>query len=99
MAPQDSGYTTPGEVDPPVHPTAARRPHTLVVQSENASYSDEFITSKYHNRGADVHVVNGQYVVNPTVQSFEFQTQRKVSKTGYVFFLTDILFYQDDLDS
>ncbi|EEB88546.1 hypothetical protein MPER_13559, partial [Moniliophthora perniciosa FA553] len=34
------------------------------------------------NRGADVTITNGQYIINPTVQSYEFQTQRKVSKTG-----------------
>lgn len=80
-----SGYNTPDsqlEGMLPTHPTAARRPHAIVVQSENTSYSDEYITSKFQNRGADVTIANGQYIVNPTVQSYEFQTQRKVSKTG-----------------
>ncbi|KAK0474227.1 hypothetical protein IW261DRAFT_1499503 [Armillaria novae-zelandiae] len=81
MAPNDSGYTTP-ELVLPVHPTAARRPHAIVVQSENTSFTDEHITAKFHNRNANITVVNGQYIVNPTVESFEFQTKRQVSKTG-----------------
>ncbi|KAK0447004.1 uncharacterized protein EV420DRAFT_1339365 [Desarmillaria tabescens] len=83
MAPNDSGYTTPeSELVLPVHPTAARRPHAIVVQSENTSFTDEHITAKFHNRNANITVVNGQYIVNPTVESFEFQTKRQVSKTG-----------------
>ncbi|KAK0435511.1 hypothetical protein EV421DRAFT_2022471 [Armillaria borealis] len=83
MAPNDSGYTTPeSELVLPIHPTAARRPHAIVVQSENASFTDEHITAKFHNRNANITVVNGQYIVNPTVESFEFQTKRQVSKTG-----------------
>ncbi|KAK0220509.1 hypothetical protein IW262DRAFT_1474434 [Armillaria fumosa] len=81
MAPNDSGYTTP-ELVLPVHPTAARRPHAIVVQSENTSFTDEHITAKFHNRSANITVANGQYIVNPTVESFEFQTKRQVSKTG-----------------
>lgn len=87
MAPTtSSGYTTPdSELESilPLHPTAARRPHQIIVESENTRFSDEYITSKYIDRGADVVVVNGQYIVKPTAQSYEFQTQRKVSKTGY----------------
>ncbi len=87
MAPNnnDSGYTTPDselEGALPVHPTAARRPHAIVVQSENTSYSDEHITASYQNRGAEVTISDGQYIINPTVQSFEFQTKRTPSKTG-----------------
>ena len=67
-----------------VHPTAARRPHAIVVQSDATSYSDEFITSKFTNRGADVVVNNGQFIVKPTSKPYEFQTARKVAKTGYV---------------
>ena len=83
-----SGYNTPEsqlESIVPVHPTAERRPYQIQVASENTSYSDEFITSKFTNRGAEVAVsANGQYVVKPTAKSFEFQTVRKVNKTGYV---------------
>lgn len=86
MAPTtSSGYTTPdGELESilPPHPTAARRPHQIVVESENSKFSDEYITSKYTDRGADVVIVNGNYVVKPTARSYEFQTQREVSKTG-----------------
>lgn len=89
MAPTySSGLNTPeSELESlvPVHPTAARRPYPIVVQSEQTSYSDEFITSKFTNRGADVAVsANGQFIVKPTAQPFEFQTARKVNKTGYV---------------
>ena len=35
------------------------------------------------HRGADVVVSNGQYIVKPTSKPYEFQTVRKVSKTGY----------------
>lgn len=88
MAPNtttSSGYNTPDsqlEGLLPIHPTAVRRPHSIVVQSETTSYTDEFITSQFTNRGAEVTVTDGQYIVNPTKQSFEFQTKRNVSKTG-----------------
>ena len=87
MAPTtSSGYTTPGgelESVLPLHPTAARRPHQVVVDSENAKFSDDFITSKYTDRGADVVSINGRYIVKPMVMSYEFQTQRRVSRIGY----------------
>ncbi|KAJ3873923.1 hypothetical protein F5051DRAFT_109271 [Lentinula edodes] len=80
-----SGYNTPdSELESvlPIHPSAARRPHAIVVQSENTAYSDEYITAKYENRSAEVTVTDGQFLVNPTVQSFEFQTKRVPGKTG-----------------
>ena len=69
-----------------VHPTAACRPvDAVTVQGENTVYTDEYITSKFNNRGADVVVQEGgRYVITPTVTPFEFRTQRKVSRTGYV---------------
>ena len=70
----------------PIHPTAVRRASPIVVQSEYTSYTNEHITSKFTNRGADVTIVEGQYIVTPTAKPYEFQTARKVSKTGYVFF-------------
>lgn len=89
MAPNtnSSGYTTPdAELESilQVHPTAVRRPYdTIVVQGENTTYTDDYITSKFFNRGAEVSVsAGGQYTVKPTVQPYEFQTQRAVSKTG-----------------
>ncbi|RPD57454.1 Myo-inositol-1-phosphate synthase [Lentinus tigrinus ALCF2SS1-7] len=66
----------------PVHPTAVRRTSSIVVQSEQTSYTNDYITSKFTNRGADVTVVEGQYIVTPTAKPFEFQTARKVAKTG-----------------
>ncbi|KAJ7274509.1 hypothetical protein B0H12DRAFT_1089043 [Mycena haematopus] len=86
MAPTvSSGYNTPEselEFLLPIHPTAVRRPHAIVVQSENTIYSEDHITSKYVNRGANVVVSNGHYTVTPTFQSYEFQTKKNVSKTG-----------------
>ncbi|KAF8236300.1 Myo-inositol-1-phosphate synthase [Tricholoma matsutake] len=75
----DSGYNTPTTM---VHPTSARRPHTVIVQSENTVYTDEHIIAKFLNRGSRVTVSDGKYTVTPTVQSYEFQTKRVVSKTG-----------------
>jgi myo-inositol-1-phosphate synthase len=68
----------------PVHPTAARRPQdTIVVQSANTTYTDEFITSSFVNRGADVVVQReGRFIVQPTSTAYELQTARKVPKTG-----------------
>ncbi|KAF8723408.1 hypothetical protein AX14_009324 [Amanita brunnescens Koide BX004] len=89
MAPQptanSSGYSTPdsdAESFLAVHPTAARRADYLTVQSSNTVYTDEHITSQFVNRGA--HVINrdGQYIVQPTSKTFEFQTARTVGKTG-----------------
>lgn len=83
-----SGYNTPAsqlESVLPIHPTAVRRPHAITVQSENTLYSDEHITAKFINRGSEVTVADGRFTITPTVQEYEFQTKRAVSKTGYVF--------------
>jgi len=80
-----SGYNTPeSELESvlPIHPTAVRRPHAITVQSENTLYSDEHITAKFFNRGSEVTVADGHFNIKPTIQEFEFQTQRSVSKTG-----------------
>ncbi|EIW80213.1 Myo-inositol-1-phosphate synthase [Coniophora puteana RWD-64-598 SS2] len=89
MAPQvynnGSGYNTPDsqlESALPIHPTAARRPEYITVQSENTTYTDEHITSKFVNRGASVQVTDGRMTVTPTAQTYEFRTERKVGKTG-----------------
>ncbi|EGO00631.1 hypothetical protein SERLA73DRAFT_104981 [Serpula lacrymans var. lacrymans S7.3] len=88
MAPQpptSSGYNTPDsqlESIVPVHPTSARRPDYITVQSENTVYTPDHITSKFFNRGADVIVSDGQFTVTPTSKPYEFQTTRKVGKTG-----------------
>ncbi|KAI0827731.1 Myo-inositol-1-phosphate synthase [Trametes gibbosa] len=66
----------------PIHPSAARRGNPIVVQSDLTSYSNDYIVSKFTNRGADVSVVEGQYIVTPTSTQYEFQTARKVPKTG-----------------
>ncbi|EJD08238.1 Myo-inositol-1-phosphate synthase [Fomitiporia mediterranea MF3/22] len=81
-----SGYNTPEsqlESIVPVHLTAERRPYQIQVASENTSYSDEYITAKFHDRGASVETLpDGQFKITPTVKEYEFQTQRKVPKTG-----------------
>ena len=100
MAPQSptavsSGYNTPdSELESiiPVHPTSIRRPNYITVQSENTVYTDNYITAKYISRGADVLVSDGQFTVTPTVKPFEFQTTRKVGKTGYVMQLRNVPF-------
>ncbi|KAF9524988.1 hypothetical protein CPB83DRAFT_909515 [Crepidotus variabilis] len=81
----NSGYTTPDtelESVLPIHPTAVRRPHAITVQSPNTSYNNEFITAKFANRGSEVTVTDGHFHVTPTVDEYEFQTQRAPSKTG-----------------
>ena len=90
VTPDPSVFEAP--LNLPVHPTASRRPADLIsVQSQATVYSNEFITSKFENRGADVVVQqDGRYVIQPTVKPFEFRTQRKVPKTGCAQFL---LFY------
>lgn len=90
-----SGYNTPeSELESllPIHPTAARRPHSITVESENTLYSDEHITSKFFNRGSEVTVTDGHFSVKPTVQEYEFQTKRAVSKTGFVSFTISLSF-------
>jgi myo-inositol-1-phosphate synthase len=88
MAPtstNSSGYNTPeSELESilAVHPTSARSFRSIIVQSENILYTDEHITAKYFNRGAEVAVSNGQFTVTPVAQPYEFQTTRKVGKTG-----------------
>ncbi|GLB33996.1 putative myo-inositol-1-phosphate synthase [Lyophyllum shimeji] len=80
-----SGCTTPEsqlESILPVHPTAARRPHAITVQSENTLYTDEYITSKFFDRCSNVTVSDGQFTITPTVQPYEFQTKRAVGRTG-----------------
>lgn len=83
-----SGLNTPeSELESvlPVHPTSERRPYLIEVASENTSYTDDAIISKFHDRGASVETLpNGQLKVTPTVNSYEFKTQKKVPKTGSV---------------
>jgi myo-inositol-1-phosphate synthase len=86
-----SGFNTPeSQLDgpipsAPIHPTAARRPYSIVVNSENTTYSEQFITSKYENRGANVVTsADGQVNVVPTVKSYEFRTATQVQRTGCV---------------
>lgn len=78
-----SGYhTSQLEGALPVHPTAIRRPHYISIQSENTRYDDEYIISKFFNRGSTVTVADGQFTVVPEAVEYQFRTQRAVSKTG-----------------
>ncbi|KAJ7739244.1 hypothetical protein DFH07DRAFT_1064426 [Mycena maculata] len=86
MAPTpSSGLNTPeSELEGllTVHPTAVRRPNSILVQSDNTRYTEEHITAKFHNRSSVVDVSNGHLTITPTVQAYEFQTKRTVGKTG-----------------
>ncbi|KAJ7464166.1 hypothetical protein FB451DRAFT_1562025 [Mycena latifolia] len=86
MAPAlSSGLNTPeSELESllTIHPTAIRRPNSILVQSDNTRYTEEHITAKFHNRGSIVDTSNGQLTITPTVQTYEFQTKRTVGKTG-----------------
>lgn len=88
MAPHATGNyngavaPVPAVTPAPVHPTAARRTVPVVVNSPTSQFSDEFITSQYEYRGANVVSGLDRIEVTPTVQKFEFRTERKVSKTG-----------------
>lgn len=89
MAPHATGNyngvaPVPAVTPAPVHPTAARRTVPVVVNSPTSQFSDEFITSQYEYRGANVVSGLDRIEVTPTVQKFEFRTERKVSKTGCV---------------
>lgn len=81
-----SGYNTPEsqlESVLSVHSTAARRQHAITVQSENTVYTDQHILSTFVNRGSSVTITDdGNYIVKPTAETYQFKTQRAVSKTG-----------------
>ena len=76
-----NGYHTPTEAAP-IHPTAVRRNEPVIVESDVTSYSDSHITAKYEYKGAHVVKEHGRIHVKPTVSQYEFQTARKVQKTG-----------------
>jgi len=79
-----SGFITPeNEVSLPVHPTAARRANLIKAHSENTLYHEDFITSKFSDRGASVVTeADGTINVKPTVTTYELKTELKVPKTG-----------------
>ncbi|KAJ7246453.1 hypothetical protein C8J57DRAFT_1081474 [Mycena rebaudengoi] len=86
MAPRNSSAlnTPQSELESilPIHPTATRRPNAVLVQSDNTQYTEEHITARFHNRGSTVTVAAGQFTVTPTVEEYEFQTERTIGKTG-----------------
>jgi myo-inositol-1-phosphate synthase len=88
MAPHATGpytngsSTLNGAVAAPIHPTAARCTTPVIVASNTTAYSDDHITAKFEYRGAHVVETNGAIQVTPTVENYEFRTERKVQKTG-----------------
>lgn len=87
MAPHATGNFSNGNgngahATAPVHPTAARRSVPVVVNSPTSQFTEEHITSKFEYRGAHVVASADKIEVTPTVQSYEFKTERKVQKTG-----------------
>lgn len=81
-----SGLNTPqSEPEALVHPTAARAEVPILVESDKTTYTDEYITSTFDYRGQNVINDGIKYIVQPTLQTFEFRTARKVPCTGYVF--------------
>ena len=70
-----------------VHPTATRTEIPIVVESERTKYTDEYITSTFDYHGQTVTNENGVFKVRPTKKIFEFRTERKVPRTGYVILL------------
>ncbi|KAG8693218.1 Myo-inositol-1-phosphate synthase, partial [Ceratobasidium sp. 394] len=80
-SPSYTGYNTPSE-PAPIHPTAERRSDPVIVQSDVTSYSDTHITAKYEYKRAHVVKEHGRISVKPLVSQYEFQTARKVQKTG-----------------
>lgn len=77
---------------PIVDPTSARRPvEPIHVQAPNVTYTRDHITSTYvHNKTEVTKGEDGSYRVRPTEHVYEFKTERKVPKTGYVHFAEDL---------
>lgn len=61
---------------------AAPRSELFTVESSNVAYSDSTITSKYVYRTTQVKSNGGKFTAAPKETLFDFQTQRKVPKTG-----------------
>jgi len=55
---------------------------TLKVQSDNVSYSTDFIESKYQYQSTSLEVQGDTLVAKPVTTEYEFRTKRKVPKLG-----------------
>lgn len=91
MAPVASGFnsTANGTHQPPVNPTSARHEQneSIRVTSDNVTYDDDNITSRYNYLNTHVEKVaksdgTTEFVAKPVSRTYEFQTKRKVPKTG-----------------
>ncbi|GAB7361023.1 hypothetical protein MBLNU230_g1065t1 [Neophaeotheca triangularis] len=54
----------------------------FTVNSDNVSYNDNDITSKYTYRTTEITSDNGKYVATPKESVYDFKTERKVGKVG-----------------
>jgi len=72
------------ETEEPV--VSATSGHTIVrVASDNISYNDDHILSKYLYENAIVSKEGGNLLVTPTKTLYEFKTETTVPRVGYVF--------------
>jgi myo-inositol-1-phosphate synthase len=55
---------------------------SVIVQSENVSFSEEFITTEYGYDTVAAKLVDGKVVAVPKKTQFTFRTERKVPKLG-----------------
>jgi myo-inositol-1-phosphate synthase len=66
----------------PVRGTTGR---TIVhAVSDNIAYTDDHILSKYVYENAHVSKIHGKLVVTPTKTQYEFKTNTRVPKVGYM---------------
>jgi len=81
---QTDGHSESAAI-PIVDPTSAKRnPDVIRVHSANVSYTDQHITASYPHHFTEVSVEDGIYNVTPKETTYEFRTERKVPKTGFV---------------
>lgn len=66
-----------------IHPTAIKRGGNFKVNSPNVDYANDVIKSTYEHKGAKVNTKpDGQIIVEPTNQTWKFETDSKPKKTG-----------------
>jgi len=85
MSPPSLDISSPtAETEEPV--VSATSGHTIVrVASDNISYNDDHILSKYLYENAIVSKEGGNLLVTPTKTLYEFKTETTVPRVGYVF--------------
>lgn len=55
---------------------------SLVVDSPNVTYNDDFITSTYQYQRSQARIEDDKFVVTPVTTTYSFKTARKVPKLG-----------------